>query len=415
MIDLGTMLVRDQHSISEVREKVLGLARSLGCGEVIATRAATAVSEVSRRSLESCGGLGIRVEITGDEGARRLRMVFESGGAPIDSESLRVFFETVGSTGAGGGAAISAEMFLPPAAAVIDEHAIQRARERIARKSRHELMEELRAKNRQLEEYSESLEATVAERTVELRSVNARLQSDLDAGAAYVRALIPAPMRGPVSIDWSYVPSSNLGGDTIGYHWLDDDHLALYLIDVTGHGLDSALLAVTVTNVIRSGSLPGADMKRPEEVVSALNDVFQGDRHGLKYFTIWYGVYRVGTRRLTWSGGGHHPSVLLSGEPDGCVLLPASGPIMGAVPDIPFPAEACDVPAGSRLLIFSDGVFEILRDGRLVWNLEGVNRYLAGRAGSTDSIIEPLLEHVRGLRGSMQLDDDLSIMDVCFA
>ena len=73
-----------------------------------------------------------------------------------------------------------------------------------------------------------------------------------------MRALIPAPWAGPVAIDWRYVPSSNLGGDTIGYHWLDDDHLALYLIDVTGHGLDSALLAVTVTNVIRTRSLAGA-------------------------------------------------------------------------------------------------------------------------------------------------------------
>jgi serine phosphatase RsbU (regulator of sigma subunit) len=34
-----------------------------------------------------------------------------------------------------------------------------------------------------------------------------------------------------------------------------NDHLALYLIDVTGHGLDSALLSVTVTNVIRAGCI----------------------------------------------------------------------------------------------------------------------------------------------------------------
>jgi serine phosphatase RsbU (regulator of sigma subunit) len=37
-----------------------------------------------------------------------------------------------------------------------------------------------------------------------------------------------------VAVDWRYIPASTLGGDTIGYHWIDDDHLALYLIDVTG-------------------------------------------------------------------------------------------------------------------------------------------------------------------------------------
>jgi sigma-B regulation protein RsbU (phosphoserine phosphatase) len=65
-----------------------------------------------------------------------------------------------------------------------------------------------------------------------------------------------------------------------------NDHLALYLIDVTGHGLDSALLSVTVTNVIRAGALPGTDMKRPDQVLAKLNEAFQGQQHGNKYFTI---------------------------------------------------------------------------------------------------------------------------------
>ena len=92
---------------------------------------------------------------------------------------------------------------------------------------------------------------------------------DFAAGVKYVMGCIPAPMDGPVSIDWRYIPSSSLGGDTIGYHWIDDDHLALYLIDVTGHGLDSALLSVTITNVLRSGSLTGADMRRPDQVLAS--------------------------------------------------------------------------------------------------------------------------------------------------
>ncbi len=102
-------------------------------------------------------------------------------------------------------------------------------------------------------------------------------------------------------------PSSNLGGDSIGYHWIDDDHLALYLIDVMGHGLDSALLSVTITNVLRSGSLRGTDMRHPDQVLAKLNDAFPSARHGQKFFTAWYGVYKRSTRLLTWSGGGHHP------------------------------------------------------------------------------------------------------------
>jgi phosphoserine phosphatase RsbU/P len=114
-------------------------------------------------------------------------------------------------------------------------------------------------------------------------------------------------MNGLVSVDWRYLPASTLGGDTIGYHWVDDDHLALYLVDVTGHGLDAALLSVSVANVIRAGALPGADMKQPDQVLAKLNNAFQGEQHGQRFFTIWYGVYHRASRTMTWAGGGHPP------------------------------------------------------------------------------------------------------------
>ena len=81
-------------------------------------------------------------------------------------------------------------------------------------------------------------------------------------------------MDGLVSVDWRYLPASTPAGDTIGYHWGDEDHFTLYLVDVTGHGLDAALLSVTVANVIRAGALLGADMNRPDQVLAKLNDAF---------------------------------------------------------------------------------------------------------------------------------------------
>ena len=63
-----------------------------------------------------------------------------------------------------------------------------------------------------------------------------RMRAEFAAGIKYVRDCIPPPMYGSVSVDWRYLPASTLGGDTIGYHWVDDDHLALYLIDVTDTG-----------------------------------------------------------------------------------------------------------------------------------------------------------------------------------
>ena len=243
---------------------------------------------------------------------------------------------------------------------------------------------------------------------------NELMRDDFAAGAKYVLGCIPPPMDGFVSIDWRYVPSSDLGGDSIGYHWIDDEHLALYLIDVMGHGLDATLLSVTITNILRAGSLMGTDMKRPDQVLAKLNDAFPSSRHGQKFFTAWYGVYKRSSGLLTWSGGGHHPSILLAPGARDPILLPSSGMIIGFMSEQEYPAESCEVAAGARLLIFSDGVFEILRDGEPVWDMEACIEYLTRRGTRGGALMDELLAHVRALHGSHELADDFSILEACF-
>jgi sigma-B regulation protein RsbU (phosphoserine phosphatase) len=240
------------------------------------------------------------------------------------------------------------------------------------------------------------------------------MREDLQAGIKYVHGCIPPPFQGHVSVDWRYIPSSTLGGDTLGFHWLDEDHLALYLIDVTGHGLDSALLSVTVNNVLRAGSLPGADMRRPEQVLAKLNATFQGAQHGHKFFTIWYGVYQVSTRQLAYAAGGHPSAVVVAPGAAEPLLLPATGTVMGVARGLEFPASSHPIPAGARLLIFSDGIFEIRRDKQAVWNLPDCIAFLAATARRDGPVMDVLLDRARELRGSPQLDDDLSIIEARF-
>jgi len=71
-----------------------------------------------------------------------------------------------------------------------------------------------------------------------------------------VRSLLPAPLSGSVETEWCFQPSEQLGGDAFGYHWIDADHFAMYLLDVSGHGVGAALLSVSVLNVLRAQALP---------------------------------------------------------------------------------------------------------------------------------------------------------------
>lgn len=241
------------------------------------------------------------------------------------------------------------------------------------------------------------------------------LAAEIAAGAAYVQSLLPAPMTEPITIDWRYTPCAELAGDSLGYHYLDSEHLAIYLLDVTGHGLASALLGVTVMNVLRSKALPNTDFRKPGEVLGALNEAFPMENQNEKCFTIWYGVLHLPSRTLHWSGGGH-PSALLftAEEPNVVVELESTGPVIGMMPWPEFDANQREIAPGSRLYIYSDGAHEIQCSDGSLWPYEEFLSYMSQRSGSDVSIMDRLLTHVRLLHGSDILDDDFSFLEIKF-
>jgi sigma-B regulation protein RsbU (phosphoserine phosphatase) len=212
------------------------------------------------------------------------------------------------------------------------------------------------------------------------------------------------------------VPSTQLGGDAFGYHWLDKKHLAVYLLDVSGHGVGSSLLAVTVLNILSHRTLAKTDFYDPSAVMSGLNEVFSMARHGGHFFTIWYGVFDIEKRRLTFSGGGHPPPLLFRGgtQADSTVqALECEGPPIGITDMIPFENTAVDLPAFARLLIYSDGAVEVGEPDSKVYSQNDFNAFVA-EMGPVDAMLDRTLERARKLRGSDVLNDDCSVIKVDF-
>src|SRR6185369_11211910 len=69
------------------------------------------------------------------------------------------------------------------------------------------------------------------------RATQHRLAAELAKAANYVISLLPIPLAGRIESEWCFHPCQQLGGDAFGHHWLDSDHLAIYLLDVCGHGV----------------------------------------------------------------------------------------------------------------------------------------------------------------------------------
>lgn len=240
------------------------------------------------------------------------------------------------------------------------------------------------------------------------------LANDLATAAHYVRSLLPEPLEsGGIRADWRFIPSAELGGDAFGYHALDDDHFAVYLLDVCGHGVGAALLSVSALNSIRSEALPQTDFHDPGAVLAALNKAFPMERQNDMFFTAWYGVFQRPARRLRWAGGGHPPALLL-GAGAAPRLLDSDGPLIGAVEDLEFPAAEVEVPPGARLFVYSDGAYEIGRPDGSMWAFKDFVSTLAGAAAEPMSPMDALVAHIRALSQRDDFGDDFSMVEMAF-
>jgi sigma-B regulation protein RsbU (phosphoserine phosphatase) len=245
-----------------------------------------------------------------------------------------------------------------------------------------------------------------------------QLAEELAQASRYVQSLLPAKLSSPVQADWRFVPSTQLGGDMFGYHWLDPDHLAVYLLDVSGHGVGSSLLAVSAANVLSSQALPGVDFRHPGQVLARLNDVFQMERQNEKYFTIWYGVYQKAERALAYGNAGHPAPLLWTGPTaaaaDLCQLEPLD-PVIGMVPP-GMEFEMKTVPLGpfAHLLVYSDGAFEVERPDGSMWKRQEFVDFLGALPREAEPVGDRLLAHVRRLHGAELLADDCSLLEIRF-
>ncbi|WP_299483453.1 SpoIIE family protein phosphatase [uncultured Roseibium sp.] len=263
-------------------------------------------------------------------------------------------------------------------------------------------------------EHGEAVEDQLAEYNILLTKTQERLEAELRDAGNYVHSILPEKRASIPQADWLLIPSTELGGDSFGYHDLDEDHFAIYLIDVCGHGVGAALLSVAIINVLRANALADADFHRPSDVLEKLNNAFPMERQNNMFFTIWYGVYRRSTGHLSYASGGHPAAVLLRPSTKGTEIVSLGTPdgmVIGALPDMPYEGDTFQMLAGDRLLVISDGTYEIEDDkgATLTWD------QLAEKAKSaTGPVPQAIYDWLAAFNGTAPLPDDFSMMEFTF-
>lgn len=243
------------------------------------------------------------------------------------------------------------------------------------------------------------------------------LTNELNQAAEYVRSLLPPPLDGDIKTDWTFIPSTSLGGDSFGYHWIDEDHFAMYLLDVCGHGVGAALLSISALNAIRSESLPGIEFRDPSQVLSSLNNTYQMEAHNNMFFTIWYGVYNRVRREVVYASGGHPPAIAVIEDlsaPNKTMLLSTDGVIIGGLPGLAYGSGIFEITPRSKLYVFSDGAYEITRPDGSIGGLNDFVQIVKAIPYKKTSTVEDIMIEIRTAQGSDLFADDISLVEFDF-
>jgi sigma-B regulation protein RsbU (phosphoserine phosphatase) len=250
-----------------------------------------------------------------------------------------------------------------------------------------------------------------------MRKTQAALAAELAEAADYVLSLLPSPMDNEIKINWKFIPSTSLGGDAFGYHWLDADNFAIYLLDVAGHGVGAALLSVSAIEVLRAQTLPDTDFHNPAIVLTQLNKSFKMIEHNQKFFTIWYGVFNKKRRDLLYSSAGHPPAILLNGVDSGhleIVQLKTPGTMIGAIEDAEYVNETVQVKDFNKLFVYSDGTFEIfMPDGKMLDFSEFIKIITTPENNKLPNL-ENIYGRISGINSAGLFEDDFSMLEISF-
>jgi phosphoserine phosphatase RsbU/P len=247
-----------------------------------------------------------------------------------------------------------------------------------------------------------------------------KLAAELNEAAEYVLGVLPPPIRqGKVCTEWKHIPSTSLGGDAFGYHWVDADHLAIYLLDVCGHGVGSALLSVSAINALRSQSLKAADFTSPSSVLSSLNNAFQMEDHSNKFFTAWYAVYNPASGELRYASAGHPPAFIFTTDTSKEMKMQAlsTGNIaIGYMPDIDFEEASLVVENPAKLYVYSDGVYELTQRDDTMLTLAEFMGIIERMTDITRSQTEEIYAAMISLKADAgPFDDDFSLLEIKFS
>ncbi|AFM13826.1 protein serine/threonine phosphatase [Turneriella parva DSM 21527] len=269
------------------------------------------------------------------------------------------------------------------------------------------LEKDLERAHAELKAYAQNLEHMVEDRTKEIKAKSETMSRELELATEVQQAMLPASTAlDRLQFATLYRPCHEVSGDLYDYAELPDGRIFIFIADISGHGVPSALVGAMCKM-----SLGSQDFTRTNagDILKKLSEAMKQVTTN-HYLTGVVLLIDPKARTIEFANGGHIPCLLQSGKAS-FLPLEATGTVIGSFISAPYDFKKIAYPAGTRLILFTDGIVEQKNAAREEFGMPRFESVLAELRNENPALVlSEVYRRVVEFSGTEKFSDDVTLL-----
>ena len=218
----------------------------------------------------------------------------------------------------------------------------------------------------------------------------------------------PFPDRDEFDLYASMTPAKEVGGDFYDFFFIDSDHLAIVIADVSGKGIPAALFMMVTKIVINDRAVMGGT---PADVFRFINEGISDHNDADMFVTVWLGILEISTGRMIASNAGHDDPAICRKNGKFEIVKNQHGPVIGAMRGLKYTNFELQFEPGDKIFLYTDGVPEATDSENNMFLFDGMLSSLNSVSdASPREIIEKVFEDTLEFSGDAAQFDDITML-----
>jgi sigma-B regulation protein RsbU (phosphoserine phosphatase) len=255
------------------------------------------------------------------------------------------------------------------------------------------------------------------EETARASAERQRIDTELDIATRIQMSMLPnvfPPFDGKKNEFDLYAevhPAKEVGGDFYDFFFIDDDHFAFIVADVSGKGIPAALFMAITKTIIKNHVQREED---PAIAMEIVNRQLCDNNIADMFVTAWLCILEISSGRLVYINAGHNPPLVKHGDQDFVFLVSPPDLVLAGMDDTSYHCREMQLESGDMLFLYTDGIVEAEDSNGAFYGKERLRDFLNANASQTlRELIPCLRSDIATFAGGAEQSDDITMLAIC--